>query len=637
MLVVAAVAFAFYAPSLRFGFFNDDPTGHFRWMEGRSVWSLLTDAGGHGYYRPVSFILWQVLHAFLGRHDPFTLHLLNVLAHATNAALVVWLAHRLTGRLAYATLAGALFALYPFSYEAVPYVGSFVHPLVMLLILLTLVFFVRWREAGARWAFVAAHIALVLAVFSQENAVITPLFVLALSLWYRPSSPALLPIGEKGVTPATFSFFAEPAIFAAVWLLVPKTAEVRTLSLEAMRTNALPFVQALVYPVAPLANHNPTTLAILAAISLVVLFALARFARVTRLFAFGLVVWALASLPSILILDNDYILGSPRLFYLPSTGAALVWSIPILSFTGQRSEVRDRKSEVRSRTAEWGICVAILAACYFPSAGYVRCELAYQGMAGEVGRMMADATRSVPSGQEVTFVNLPYFFSSRGKGTECRNPFVFAPTGAVVIPPYADARDFAFYNGGANVSTSAVTVREYQPGWQTFGDAASVERLRQRLAASRVFVFDLLQWRLFDLSTAWQLHAQQCPARATLSGVQICNLQSAISNSLVVTLTWQSVTAVQDRKVFVHIYNSSGRVAAQDDGVPAQGFVPTSWWRPGDVITDTHIVPLANLPPGTYRVTAGMYDAITGTRIEARSADGARVPDDEITIAETTR
>jgi len=281
----------------------------------------------------------------------------------------------------------------------------------------------------------------------------------------------------------------------------------------------------------------------------------------------------------------------------------------------------------------------IFAACYVPSAGYMRCELAYQGMAGEVGQMMASATRSVPPGQEVTFVNLPYFFSSRGKGTECRNPFVFAPTGAVVIPPYADARDFAFYNGGPDISTSAVTVRdaERQPGWQTFGDAASVEQLRQRLATSHVFVFDLLQWRLFDLSTAWQPNAQQCPARATLSGVQIYNLQSTISNSLVVTLTWQSATTVPDRKVFVHVYDSSGKVAAQDDGVPAQGFAPTSWWRPGDVITDTHIIPLANLPPGTYRVTAGMYDAITGTRIEARGADGARLPDDEIIIAEMTR
>ena len=357
MLVVAAVAFAFYAPSLRFGFFNDDPTGHFRWMEGQSVWSLLTDAGGHGYYRPVSFILWQVLHALLGRHDPFVLHLLNVLAHAANAALVVWLAHRLTGRLAYATLAGALFALYPFSYEAVPYVGSFVHPLVTFLILLTLAFFVRWREAGARWAFVAAHIALVLAVFSQENAVITPLLMLILNrtIFNRQDAKnaktlSFAPFASwrfKSETLGTLSFFAEPAIFAIAWLLVPKTAEARALSFVAMRANVLPFVQALVYPVAPLANHNPTTPAILAAISLGVLFALARYARVTRLFAFGLVVWALASLPSILILDNDYVLGSPRLFYLPSVGATLIWSIPILAFRGQRSEVRDRKSEVR--------------------------------------------------------------------------------------------------------------------------------------------------------------------------------------------------------------------------------------------------------------------------------------------------
>jgi len=632
MLVVAAVAFAFYAPSLRFGFFNDDPTGHFRWMEGRSVWSLLTDAGGHGYYRPVSFILWQVLHALLGRHDPFVLHLLNVLAHAANAALVVWLAHRLSGRLAYAALAGALFALYPFSYEAVPYVGSFVHPLVTLLILLTLAFYVRWREDGVRGAFVAAHIALVLAVFTQENAVITPLLLIFLGLVRSADFSRSWSERLKSSLP-TLSFFAEPVIFAAAWLLVPKTAEVRTLSLEAMRANVLPFVQALVYPAAPWANHNPTTLAILAAISLAVLFALARYARVTRLFAFGLVVWALASLPSILILDNAYVFGSPRLYYLPSVGAALVWSIPILTFRGQRSEVR-------SRIAEWGICVVILAACYLPSAGYMRCELAYQEMASEVGRMMAGATQSASPGQEVTFVNLPYFFSSRGKGTECRNPFVFAPTGAVVIPPYSDARDFVFYNGGPDVPTSAVTVRdaERQPGWQTFGEAASVEQLRQRLATSHVFVFDLVRWQLFDLSTAWQPGASMNQASATLGGVQISNLKSQISNDRGVTiLTWQSVTTVPDRKVFVHVYDSSGKVAAQDDGVPAQGFAPTSWWRPGDVITDTHIVSLANLPPGTYRVAAGMYDTITSTRIEARGADGTRLPDDEITIAELTR
>jgi len=32
-----------------------------------------------------------------------------------------------------------------------------------------------------------------------------------------------------------------------------------------------------------------------------------------------------------------------------------------------------------------------------------------------------------------------------------------------------------------------------------------------------------------------------------------------------------------------------------------------------------------------------MYDAITGTRIEARGSDGTRLPDDEIAIMEMTR
>ncbi len=636
ILIVAAVAFAFYAPSLRFGFFNDDPTGHFRWMEGRSVWSLLTDASGHGYYRPFSFALWQILHSLLGRHDPLTLHLLNVLAHAVNAALVVWLAHRLTSRLAYATLAGLLFALYPFSYEAVPYVGSFVHPLVTLLILLTLAFYVRWQESDTRLFFAAAHVTLTLAVFTQENAVITPLLVLAIGFALRQTRPSER--SKPGASRprkvstlrdrATWSFFAAPIIFAMVWLLVPKSAEARTLSLAAMKANLLPFVQALVYPVAPLARHNPAALALLAAASLILLFMAARYAHATRAFAFGLVVWVLASLPSILILDSAYVLGSPRLFYLVSVGAALVCALPILVF--------EPLLKLETWYSKFGLGAVLLAACYLPSAGYTRCQLAYQGLAGEVGRNMADAARST-SEKEVMFVNLPYFFSSRGPGTECRNPFIFAPTGAVVIPPYADARDFVVYNGGPDHSTLAVTLAEYQPGWQTFGAPVSVEQLRGRLDTSRVFVFDLVRWRLFDLSAAWQPNSPMGQARATWGQSQVANLKSEISPQGVVTLTWQSLAAVHDLKVFVHVYDAHGKLLAQDDGPPAEGFAPTLWWRRGDVITDTHSINMAGLPPGTYRITAGMYSGTTGERLEAHDADGARMPEDEITLAQMTR
>ncbi len=637
MLLAAVVAFAFYAPSLRFGFFNDDPTGHFRWMEGRSTLSLLTDASGHSYYRPVSFILWQILYAVLGRHDPFVLHLLNVLAHAANAALVAWLAHRLTRRPVYAALSGVLFALYPFSYEAVPYVGSFVHPLVTLLILLTLAFYLRWHEDDARWAFVAAHITLTLAIFTQENAIITPLLILA------QSRLNLAKVSKPLQGFRTSSFFAEPAAFILAWLLVPKTAAARPFSLDAMRANVLPFVQALVYPVAPLANHNATLLAALALVSVTMLFVLARYARATRVLVFGLLVWALASLPSIVILDNAYVLGSPRLSYLASVGAALLWALPVLRVWsaeggGQKSRGGGQTAEVRRQIVELGVGALVFVACYLPAAAYTRCELAYQGMSGEIGRMMATAAQSVPPGRDVTFVNLPYFFSSRGAGTQCANPFVFAPSGAVFIPPYSDPRDFVQYNGGPDVVTLAVTVQAYQPGWNTFGDPISVEELHKRLWVSRVFVFDLVRWQLFDLSAVWQPGGAAGQASASFDGAQTSDFRFQMSNGRwIAALTWQAVAAMQDRKVFVHVYEPSGKLVAQDDSIPAQGWVPTSWWRMGDVITDTHVVNISRLPPGTYRVTTGMYDAVNGLRTEARGADGARLPDDELTIGQITQ
>lgn len=624
MLLVAAVACAFYAPSLRFGFFNDDPTGHFRWMEGRSAVSLLTDASGHGYYRPVSFILWQILYTVLGRHDPFVLHLLNVLAHAGSAALVTWLAYHLTGRLPYATLSGMLFALYPFSYEAVPYVGSFVHPLGTSLVLLTLALYCRWRRDGGRWTFVAAHITLTLATFTQENAVITPVLMLMLDA---------VVLGDRGTTRRasrlSLSFLAQPTVFAAAWLLVPKTVETRVLDFSAMRANVLPFVQALVYPVAPLAHRHPVTLAIIALAALMALLVLASRARAAHLFCFGAVVWALAALPSVMILSHAYVLGSPRLFYLGSVGAAMIWALPALAF---------KSVGAKRPVAEWGVGLVVLALCHLPTAAYVRCELAYQGMAGEIGRMMANAARSVTAQQDVTFVNLPYFFSSRGAGTECSSPYVFAPTGAVFIPPYADPSDFVRYNGGPDVSASGVSVSAYQPGWSTYGDPISTQELRNRLLQSRVFVFDLVGWRLWDLSATWQPGAAIGQARATFDGAQILEIESLAAGATeVVTLTWQLVTPIQDRKVFVHVYDSGGQLAAQDDSLPASGLAPTLWWQAGDIITDTHAVAVGSLPPGAYRVTVGMYSSADSVRTAAYGPDDRRLRDDELTVAQITR
>jgi hypothetical protein len=80
--------------------------------------------------------------------------------------------------------------------------------------------------------------------------------------------------------------------------------------------------------------------------------------------------------------------------------------------------------------------------------------------------------------------------------------------------------------------------------------------------------------------------------------------------ALDVTLYWLALreTAV-NYKAFVHLLDGTGQVIAQHDGDPVGGYTPTTRWRPGELIADTHRIPLPpGLAPGTYGLKAGLYD-----------------------------
>ncbi|MCB0203917.1 MAG: glycosyltransferase family 39 protein [Anaerolineae bacterium] len=79
-----------------------------------------------------------------------------------------------------------------------------------------------------------------------------------------------------------------------------------------------------------------------------------------------------------------------------------------------------------------------------------------------------------------------------------------------------------------------------------------------------------------------------------------------------VTVGWRAGPQKMDTSFtgFVHLLNEEGRVVAQDDHVPLQGQRPTTSWAPGEVVEDTYTLQLpADLPPGTYRLEVGLYDA----------------------------
>lgn len=83
------------------------------------------------------------------------------------------------------------------------------------------------------------------------------------------------------------------------------------------------------------------------------------------------------------------------------------------------------------------------------------------------------------------------------------------------------------------------------------------------------------------------------------------------------SLTWGVDRPVErDLQLFVHLIDpQTGEMAAQDDGPPLDGWYPTSWWPPGEIIVDHRMFPLpADLPPGEYGMEIGWYDLATGER-----------------------
>ena len=78
-----------------------------------------------------------------------------------------------------------------------------------------------------------------------------------------------------------------------------------------------------------------------------------------------------------------------------------------------------------------------------------------------------------------------------------------------------------------------------------------------------------------------------------------------------VKLIWHALRETeQDLKVFVHLLDANGQVAAQSDAAPAEWMRPTTGWQTGEFVTDVHTLALrTKLSPGEYRLTAGMYDA----------------------------
>jgi protein O-mannosyl-transferase len=182
------LAFAAYANSLANGFITDDQfqilnnpvvTGARSLCSafGSGVWAFLGYRGN--YYRPLQFLIYGLTYRAFGSHA-LVFHLLMVVLHAVNTALVYSLARRLlSGRGPAAWVAAALFALHPIHTEAVNWIAALPDVLVTTFALAGMLAFAA-QEAAPNALQTLAHCAIYFAALltKETGVMLLPLYVI---------------------------------------------------------------------------------------------------------------------------------------------------------------------------------------------------------------------------------------------------------------------------------------------------------------------------------------------------------------------------------------------------------------------------------------------------------------------------
>lgn len=101
------------------------------------------------------------------------------------------------------------------------------------------------------------------------------------------------------------------------------------------------------------------------------------------------------------------------------------------------------------------------------------------------------------------------------------------------------------------------------------------------------------------------------------------------SGSLELTGYWQAQREMEaSYKIFVHLVDpSTGEIVEQHDAVPRRWTYPTSRWQPGEVVDDSMVLSMGDVPPGHYELKIGFYDPASGERLPVYDDKGESYPD----------
>jgi protein O-mannosyl-transferase len=633
----AGLTLLVYGRSLTLPFFFDDLV-LLPYVAETTLAQLWREPAIFPYFRPLPPTFWRLSYLAWGGHQPVWLHGWNLLLHALNAWLIGYLAVRLlptsnqpaTSNRLLPFLSAALYLLFPFHFQAVPWITAVYHLAVTTFILASVAAYLRFRQSGRwRWAWLGGLAALA-GLFTQETAVLILPLILALELFsgdWRNKSPL------RAVALKILPWAMPLLLWLPFWLLTPRTtSELGLNNLETIGQNAAWIMQGVAFPftwvggwLRAAQGWNDLATAVFLSLLAVAVLLLGQWrGGGTRLGGYAWAWIALACLPVLLLLPFAYLLSSPRLLTVTAVGAAWLWGDLLARLAGRAAFARL-------------LAVALLLLAVVPAWGFLQGQMRFHTMLGDLYWQLAEETVAANEmGKTAIAINFPADLNA----SERR--FALGHEGVIFVAVYIPIPNIVSAQTGHPAQLDMLRYDDTRPelpylagvlgegqNWPALVEAGDdLEVFDSRYGEAAIMLAAAGSWPEEAASDGamGEFSAEGLATPVWLEGVGI----TAVANSLRVDMTWRiaqpppySVT------VFVHALNAAGELVAQADGYPWARTYPMGQWPPGAVVGDTRFIPSAE-PIKELRI--GLYNNATGERLTLLAAEGLVGPDNQIRL-----
>jgi hypothetical protein len=600
---------------------------HIRIAKGLTLGSLWLPTEAFGFYRPMTFFPMLLIQQLFDGYPAWLLHGNNVVQHAANAGLLAWLSWRLWPDWRRAFAAGAIFATFPFAYQAVAVYGHNVHPAIVGLVLLGLHGYLTAvsHPTPRKW-WILTIILFFFMLLTHETAVLFGGFAALVQINAQPEAASrwLTQLRQKKwqalLRLPWLLFLLAGLAYLIIYQFLPISRAPQVAAAgNSLWLNGLYLLQAAVFPLAWFAHLLPTVsgAAVITASGGIVIAISGWLAwqrpawRRPLLLAWGW--WGAASGLIGLALPTDYLLHGPRLLYLGGVGVALLWANLLAG-------VWNGRSASWVRPLAW---TAVLLFILGSSGRFVQTKLQEYSELTEPVRVVQASLAAAPANDEVVFVNLPQWLDKPPTTYAVGVEFV------AMLGDYLFVEELVEANVAGRRAAWAVQLPELQSE-PAYAYAIHNQYSWPPLTPNKERHLFITQYRPDRPQTRYA--GSLLPLTAIPNATSIAQFGSyqlieaaatACAGAVDVQLQWLPTrTDIPDTtSVFVQVLGADGRLLAQADGPPL-GVRPgllaaTPQWLLLDkrmVIVDETAVPST--------ILLGVYNFATGERSLATDSSG---------------